>query len=298
MKTIWMLVPAALVLSTIALGQAVSPESRFACDRSALTAADRKRHFDELGPTVRRMVKNVRELPDGYEFQFPADPATFRLVAEWAAGEHLCCPFFDIDLRQEREHGAFWMRLSGRPGVKQSIEADFGEWISQAQTESTPVLLSASQVLDAWISNVENEVVPAAAALAEDKFEFAPANGEFHGVRTFGGQIKHLAANNYEVAARILGDKPPHGEHGEEAPHSVRTKTEIMEYVKGSFAYLHRAIAVITERTLTEPIPGAQGTWQRTRLGLAIDAVAHSYDHYGQMVEYLRMNGVIPPASR
>jgi hypothetical protein len=298
MKTIWMLVSAALALSAISLAQAISQESPFACDRSALTAADRKRHFDELGPTLRGMVKNVRELPDGYEFQFPADPATFRLAAEWAAGEHLCCPFFDIDVRQEREKCAFWMRLSGRPGVKQSIEADFAEWISQAQTESTPARLSVSQVLDAWIRNVENEVVPAAAALAEDKFEFAPVNGEFHGVRTFGGQIKHLAANNYEVAARILGEKPPHGEHGEEAPDSVRTKTEIMDYVKGSFAYLHRAIAVITERTLTEPIPGSKGTWQRTRLGLAIDAVAHSYDHYGQMVEYLRMNGVIPPASR
>ena len=74
MKTIWMLVSAALALSAISLAQAISQESPFACDRSALTAADRKRHFDELGPTLRGMVKNVRELPDGYEFQFPADP--------------------------------------------------------------------------------------------------------------------------------------------------------------------------------------------------------------------------------
>jgi hypothetical protein len=280
-----------LVVGRIAAAQAAAAESPFACDRSALTAADRKRHFDELGPALRGMVKSVRELSDGYEFQFPSDSATLRLVAEWTAGEHLCCPFFDIDLHQEREKGALWMRLSGRPGVKQFIAADLGTWIG-------PARLNASQVLDAWITNVENEVVPTAAALAADKYEFVPANGEFHGVRTFGGQIKHLAANNYEVAARILGEKPPHGEHGEAAPDSVRTKAEIMEYVKGSFAYLHRAMSVITESTLTEPIPGTQGTWQRTRLGLAVDAVAHSYNHYGQMVEYLRMNGIIPPASR
>jgi hypothetical protein len=301
------------VLGTAALAQAISPESPFACDRSALSAAGRKRHFDDLGPQLQGKIKSVRELPGGYEFQFPADPATFRLAAEWAAGEHLCCPFFDIDLRQERENGAFWMRLSGRPGVKQFIEADLGKWIAgkwiagkwiagkwigPAGREPASVGLDASQVLDAWITNVENEVVSAASALAEEHYQFAPANGEFHGVRTFAGQVKHLAANNYEVAARILGEKPPHGEHGEEAPDSVRSKSQIVEYLSGSFAYLHRAMAVITEKTLTEPIPGTQGTWQRTRLGLAVDAVAHSYDHYGQMVEYLRMNGVTPPASR
>ena len=130
MKIPWMLISAVLLLGAIAAGDAISQASPFACQRSALSAADRKRHFDELGPTLRGMVKNVRELRDGYEFEFPADPATFRLVAEWAAGEHLCCPFFDIDLRQEREKGAFWMRLSGRSGVKQFIEADLGKWMS------------------------------------------------------------------------------------------------------------------------------------------------------------------------
>ena len=131
MKIPWMLISAVLLLGAIADGDAISQASPFACQRSALSAADRKRHFDELGPTLRGMVKNVRELRDGYEFEFPADPATFRLVAEWAAGEHLCCPFFDIDLRQEREKGAFWMRLSGRSGVKQFIEADLGKWMSR-----------------------------------------------------------------------------------------------------------------------------------------------------------------------
>jgi hypothetical protein len=77
------------------------------------------------------MIKTVRPLPDGYEFEFAASPSIFLLVAEWAAGEHLCCPFFDIDLRQEREKNVFWLRLSGRPGVKQFIEADFGAWMNK-----------------------------------------------------------------------------------------------------------------------------------------------------------------------
>jgi hypothetical protein len=186
----------------------------------------------------------------------------------------------------------------GRPNMKTILLISLCAGVMAAQTQSGSAPLNASQVLDAWVSNVENEFVPAAIALAADKFDFAPANGEFHGVRTFGGQIKHVAASNYQLGAEILGEKPPHGEHGEEAPDSVRTKAEIVEYLKGSFAYLHRAMASITEDTLMEPIPGTKGTWQRTRLGLAVDSVAHSYDHYGQMVEYLRMNGIVPPASR
>lgn len=103
-------------------------ESAFACDRTALSPAARKRHFDELGPALRAAHQRIRELPDGFEFAFPADEATFRLVAEWAEGERLCCPFFDIDLRLEREGGALWLRLTGRDGVKQFIRADFKGW--------------------------------------------------------------------------------------------------------------------------------------------------------------------------
>src|SRR5271154_1297940 len=102
-----------------------------ACDRAALSPDQRNRHFDELGPQLQSLVKDARELADGYEFEFPSDTATFQLVAEWAAGEHACCPFFDIDLRLEREHGALWLRLTGREGVKQFIKADFERWFKQ-----------------------------------------------------------------------------------------------------------------------------------------------------------------------
>lgn len=158
--------------------------------------------------------------------------------------------------------------------------------------------LSAGQVLDELMSNAEKEIVPAADAMPEDKYAFAPTNGEFKGVRSFAGQVKHLSAANYQLAARILGEKPPHDEQNETAPDSVQSKEQIVEYLKGSFAYLHTAVASINDKSLSDPIAGTKGTWQRSRIGLATDAVAHSYDHYGQMVEYLRMNGIVPPASR
>lgn len=110
-------------------GNGGKEEAPFACDRFALDAEARKRHFEELEPVVRSKRTAVRELPNGYEFQFRADPKTIALVAEWAAGERLCCPFFEIELRMEREHGPFWLRLTGREGTKEFTKEDFRSWM-------------------------------------------------------------------------------------------------------------------------------------------------------------------------
>jgi hypothetical protein len=154
---------------------------------------------------------------------------------------------------------------------------------------------TVSQVLEFWISDTERLVVPAAEAMPETSYSFAPTSGQFKGVRTFAEQVKHLAAANYQLGAGALGEGPPAGTQNESAPASIRNKAEIMEYLKGSFACLHRAAAAINEKNMTEPIAAKGG---RTRMWLLIDAVAHSSNHYGQMVEYLRMNGIVPPASR
>jgi hypothetical protein len=151
------------------------------------------------------------------------------------------------------------------------------------------------EVLNFWVTETEKLVVPAADAMPEDKYSFAPSNGEFKGVRTFAEQVKHLAAANYQLGAGVLGEEPPAGTRDESAPESVKTKAEIMEYLKGSFAVLHRAANSIDEKNMNEAI---LKKGNRTRLWLVIDAVAHSSNHYGQMVEYLRMNGIVPPASR
>ncbi len=167
-----------------------------------------------------------------------------------------------------------------------------------AQSQKPEVPTSTTQILNDWVTNIEQLLVSAADAMPEAKYSFAPTAGEFKGVRTFAEQVKHLAAANYLLGSRILGEAPPDGTQGETAPASVRSKAEIMEYLKGSFACLHRAAASLNEKNAVEPIPNTKGTWQRTRLGLLIDALAHSSNHYGQIVEYLRMNGVVPPESR
>ena len=154
------------------------------------------------------------------------------------------------------------------------------------------------QVLDHTVSNLEHEFVPAAEAMPEDKFGFAPTSGEFKGVRTFGEQIKHVAAVNYELGAAILEEKPPVDLGDESGPASIKTKADILKYLNDSFAYVHKAIQTINEKNLVEPIKSPFGEGKVTRLSLATMVGAHGFDHYGQMVEYLRMNGIIPPASR
>jgi hypothetical protein len=158
--------------------------------------------------------------------------------------------------------------------------------------------LTVSQALDFWITTTENEVVSAANAMPEGKYSFAPSQSGFTGVRTFAQQIKHLAANNYRMAAYILGQTPTPDQESEKGPDSVQSKAQVMEYAKGSFAALHRAMAAINEGNLVEPLAAYPSPLQKTRLQLAEDVVAHSFDHYGQMAEYLRMNGIVPPASR
>ncbi len=155
-----------------------------------------------------------------------------------------------------------------------------------------------SRILDNQVKVIESEFVPAADAMPEDKYSFAPTNGEFKGVRIFAQQITHVAATNWMVGGAILGEKPPAdiGE-GENGPANLKSKADIMKYVKDSFAYAHKAAASITDQNATEVIKSPFGGTS-TRLSLATIFAWHSFDHYGQMVEYLRMNGIIPPASR
>ncbi len=157
---------------------------------------------------------------------------------------------------------------------------------------------TVAQVLDATVSNVEHEFVPAADAMPEDKYGFAPTNGEFKGVRTFAQQIKHVAAVNYIFGAAILEQKPPVNTGDESGPASMTSKADIMKFLKESFEYVHKAIATINEKNLVATVKSPFGEGSVTRLGLATSVSAHCFDHYGQMVEYLRMNGIVPPASR
>jgi len=146
----------------------------------------------------------------------------------------------------------------------------------------------------------EKVIVSAADAMPADKYGFAPTDGEFKGVRTFGQMVKHLSATNYILAAAALGEEPPADAGDELGPEAMRTKAEILNYLKNSFVYLDKAIEAIGEKNTpvrSSPISPLKST-EATRLALVVESLVHAFDHYGQMVEYLRMNGVVPPASR
>lgn len=157
---------------------------------------------------------------------------------------------------------------------------------------------TVGEVLGHTVMNLEHDLVPAAEAMPEDKFSFAPSDGEFKGVRTFAGQIKHIAAVNYELGAAILSEKPPVDIGDESGPATVTSKADILKYLKDSFVYVHKAIDTINEKNVTGTVESPFGEGKVTRLGLATTVAWHGFDHYGQLVEYLRMNGIVPPASR
>ena len=147
---------------------------------------------------------------------------------------------------------------------------------------------------------VEKEIISAVDAMPADKFGFAPTDGEFKGVRTFGQMVKHFSATNHILAAAALGEQPPAGAGDELGPENVRTKTEILTYLKDSFVHLDKAIEAIGQTDIpvnaSSISPLKRG--EVTRSALIVESLVHAFDHYGQMVEYLRMNRVVPPASR
>src|SRR4029453_17294095 len=157
---------------------------------------------------------------------------------------------------------------------------------------STPP--SIASAIDREISLVEEEVVEAAEGMPEDKFDFSPEKlnlpgSDYKGVRTFGEQLKHIAASNYLIWSPITGEKPPETVNDGKGPDNIKAKTEIIKFVKDSFAFGHKAVATLNESNLVQPITSRSGK-TTTRLFHATFAAAHCFDHYGQMIEYLRMN--------
>jgi len=163
--------------------------------------------------------------------------------------------------------------------------------LAQAAAPAKPAvgsLVSPAQVFDKLLSGVEKEFVSAAEAMPEDKYDFVPAQGEFKGVNSFGNQVKHVAeaTNHYfHDANKPMVDNSADFD-------KLKTKAEIVKALKDSFALAHAYIDGITAENAF--VMTAHGT----RAGQAAGGIAHMMDHYGQMVEYLRLNGIIPPASR
>ena len=167
---------------------------------------------------------------------------------------------------------------------------------TQAPQPPPPTFASA---MDREISAIEKQIVEVAEAMPEDKFNFSPENlnipgSDYKDVRTFAVQVKHVAASNYFIWSPLTGDKLPEGLKDGNGPENVRTKADILKFLKDSFALGHKAAATLTPQNMLQPPERSKSS----RLYLATFGVAHAYDHYGQMIEYLRMTGIVPPASR
>jgi hypothetical protein len=159
-------------------------------------------------------------------------------------------------------------------------------------------MIEPAKSFDGMLSAFEEEFMGAAKAFPAEKYDFAPSaaifaagqGSEYAGVNTFRATVLHVAAANYFYASAVSGIKP---DVDTKALADIKGKDNAIAALAASFAFSHKAFAMLTAQNAFESVRGTQ-----TRASLAGGLVAHGFDHYGQMVEYLRMNGIIPPASR
>jgi len=162
-------------------------------------------------------------------------------------------------------------------------------------------IATPAESFDSQLSVIESEMMSAVKAMPADKFDFAPSAAifvpgqktEFATVRTFAQQATHVAEANYFFYSTVSGQKP---DLDMQAILKLTKKDDVVAALAGSFAFAHKAIATLTPANAFEVIQSPEPGFQ-TRATLAAFGVAHGFDHYGQMVEYLRMNGIVPPAS-
>ena len=161
-----------------------------------------------------------------------------------------------------------------------------------AQERVDPMAATVAQ----WFTMIQQSFVSLADAMPAEKYGFRPTNGEFTDVRTFGEQVKHVACANFAFFNEIEKREPPSA-CATGGPSPAKTKAELVTYLRESFEYAQRVLKTMTSANALEPAGGPYGG-QSTRLGLTTMAVWHASDHYGQLVVYLRMNGIVPPASQ
>ena len=286
----------------------------------------------DIGTLLER-ANDRRVEPDGVTLSFAWSDVLARTLLEFVLAERQCCPQMTYELRFPASDVAVELRVRSPAEHLLAVRTLYGElpsdrnraartgsllgavtrtiaWlllslvsvvghVASAQSTTAAGHRATRQVIDEWVTREESQLVGIADAMPAGKYTFAPTEGEFTGVRTFVQQVKHVAAANYILAAGMLGENPPVDAGDETGPDSLRTKAAVVEYLKASFAYLHAAVSGIGDQNPVIPTPGISPLQGRaTKLGLAVEALMHGLDHYGQMVEYLRMNGIVPPASR
>jgi uncharacterized damage-inducible protein DinB len=162
------------------------------------------------------------------------------------------------------------------------------------QGQSTPKTIAES--VERSLNPVERAFLSVAEAMPEAKYSFIPKDGNFAGTRSFAEQVKHVACSQFAFFNEIEGKTPPANcEQG--GPSKAATKAELLKYLRDSFDYSSKVLATINQKNALDRVDGHYAG-PNTRLGMAVTAVWHITDHYGQIVEYLRMNGIVPPLTQ
>jgi uncharacterized damage-inducible protein DinB len=176
----------------------------------------------------------------------------------------------------------------GKSGIPQN-SAD-----KKAETDDIPKSIAES--VGGTLQFAEGNFLGVAEAMPEDKYSYIPKGGQFDGVRSFGEQVKHVACAQFAFFNEFEGKKPP--EDCEKGGHdSAKTKAELIKYLKDSFDYSNRVLATLTAKNALDRIEGRYAG-PNTKLAISVIAVWHITDHYGQVVEYLRLNGIVPPTTQ
>jgi uncharacterized damage-inducible protein DinB len=165
---------------------------------------------------------------------------------------------------------------------------------ARGQVQRVPKTIAGS--VESTFSFAQGAFLGVAEAMPEDKYGFIPTAGNFDGARSFAEQVKHVACANFAFFNQIEGKTPPPNcEKG--GPEKAETKAELIAYLKRSFDYSNAILDTINAQNALQRVDGPCAG-PNTRLGMAVTAVWHITDHYGQLVEYLRMNGIVPPQTQ
>lgn len=165
----------------------------------------------------------------------------------------------------------------------------FGQAAEKAAKPAIGSQQPPAQVYGKLLSGMEKEFVDLADAMPEDKYSFVPTTGEFTKVRSFGDQVKHIAEANWYFWGTMSDTEM---KAKSDAIMKLTTKADMMQALRDSFKQAHSVVDGMTAEN------AFQWTGHGTRAGMTSFGLAHMMDHYGQLVVYLRMNGIVPPASR
>lgn len=158
---------------------------------------------------------------------------------------------------------------------------------AQAPAAGNPI----SQAIRGEWNGVKQNVVKSAAVMPADKYGFKPVAS----VRSYGQILAHIAGANYIFCAAAKGEKSPHTE--DEFEKSATTAPAIAKALADSIAYCDAAYTALTDQSAGEAINAPFGSGKTARASALMGNTGHLQEHYGNLVTYLRMNGLVPPSS-